>query len=245
MTWKPPKINYIPADGVTDEDLNRVEGNTLDNHDRVDKIVDGTIPAAEATNADNADKLDGKEYSEITDYIDSNLPTGIISMWSGAIVSIPATWTLCDGTDGTPDLRDRFVVGAGSSYSVGTTGGADSVTLTEAQIPSHSHSFSDTSTSAGSHVHSGSTNTTGDHNHSYTDDSPAGVGDGLLHRGGEDEGLIYTKTTGTAGNHSHSLNINSNGAHTHNVSGTTGSAGSGSSHENRPPYYALAYIMKL
>ena len=65
MTWKPPKINYIPADGVTDEDLNRVEGNTLDNHDRVDKIVDGTTPAAEATNADNADKLDGKHNGQV------------------------------------------------------------------------------------------------------------------------------------------------------------------------------------
>ena len=74
MTWKLPKINYIPADGVTDDDLNRVEGNTLDNHDRVDKIVDGTIPAAEATNADNADnadKLDGKHYTDIQADLDS------------------------------------------------------------------------------------------------------------------------------------------------------------------------------
>ena len=72
MTWKPPKINYIPADGVTDDDLNRVEGNTLDNHDRVDDIEDGTIPAAEATNADDADKLDGKHYADIQTWVNAS-----------------------------------------------------------------------------------------------------------------------------------------------------------------------------
>lgn len=56
---------------------------------------------------------------------------GVICMWSGAIVDILAGWHLCDGAQGTPDLRDRFIVGAGSSYNPGDTGGADS----------HSHSF--------------------------------------------------------------------------------------------------------
>ena len=44
-------------------------------------------------------------------------------MWSGAIVDIPAGWKLCDGTLGTPNLRDRFVVGAGTTYAVDATGG--------------------------------------------------------------------------------------------------------------------------
>lgn len=52
------------------------------------------------------------------------LPTGIILMWSGAIGAIPAGWTLCDGTAGTPDLRDRFVVGAGDTYAVDANGGS-------------------------------------------------------------------------------------------------------------------------
>ena len=51
------------------------------------------------------------------------LPTGIICLWYGAIVNIPAGWTLCDGNNGTPDLRDKFVVGAGSTYAVNETGG--------------------------------------------------------------------------------------------------------------------------
>lgn len=44
-------------------------------------------------------------------------PVGTIQAWSGAIVDIPSTWRLCDGTHGTPDLRDKFVVGAGTTYN--------------------------------------------------------------------------------------------------------------------------------
>jgi len=58
------------------------------------------------------------------------LPTGIITLWHGSVVSIPPGWYLCDGTNGTPDLRDRFLVGAGSSYAVGATGGASTHTHT-------------------------------------------------------------------------------------------------------------------
>jgi microcystin-dependent protein len=124
---------------------------------------------------------------------------------------------LCDGTDSTPDLRDRFVVGAGSAYGVGDTGGTSAVTLTESQMPTHNHYFS------------GTTNTTGEHAHVYTrQNSGRGAG-----------GNDYTVLTG-AGNYA----TTSSGNHNHTVSGNTGDAGSGSAHENRPPYYALAYIMK-
>jgi hypothetical protein len=53
----------------------------------------------------------------------SPIPTGSIIMWSGAIGSIPAGYVLCDGTNGTPNLKDSFVVGAGNNYGVGSTGG--------------------------------------------------------------------------------------------------------------------------
>lgn len=52
------------------------------------------------------------------------VPLGGIIQWSGAIVDIPTGWQLCDGTNGTPDLRDKFVAGAGSTYAVDETGGA-------------------------------------------------------------------------------------------------------------------------
>lgn len=57
------------------------------------------------------------------------IPAGGIIMWSGSIASIPSGWLLCDGSSGTPDLRDRFVAGAGSTYAVGGTGGSPNTAL--------------------------------------------------------------------------------------------------------------------
>jgi len=57
------------------------------------------------------------------------VPSGGIIMWSGSVGTIPSGWLLCDGSSGTPDLRDRFLVGAGSTYSVGGTGGSANATL--------------------------------------------------------------------------------------------------------------------
>jgi hypothetical protein len=64
-------------------------------------------------------------------------PTGVIVLWSGSIGSIPVGWALCNGSNGTPDLRDRFVVGAGSTYSVDATGGS-----ADAIVVSHTHTAS-------------------------------------------------------------------------------------------------------
>ena len=72
---------------------------------------------------------------------DAVVPVGGIILWSGASNAIPTGWALCNGTNGTPDLRGRFVIGAGGSYSVGNTGGEESVTLTVKQLPAHSHSI--------------------------------------------------------------------------------------------------------
>ena len=169
-------------------------------------------------------------------------------MWSGPVSAIPAGWALCDGTNGTPDLRDRFIVGAGGGYDVGDTGGLDSVTLTTSQLPSHSHGSGTLSaSSAGSHSHGSgtlSTNTTGSHTHNYDYLSPAGKS-----RAAPDGAHIglTTGTTTASGSHSHSISGStaSGGSHTHSITGSTSSVGSGEPHENRPPYYALAYIMKL
>jgi hypothetical protein len=64
----------------------------------------------------------------------TTIPTGMISLWYGSIGSVPLGWYLCDGTNGTPDLRDRFIVGAGSTYSVAATGGS-----VDAVLVSHTH----------------------------------------------------------------------------------------------------------
>jgi hypothetical protein len=64
----------------------------------------------------------------------NGVPSGCILLWSGSIASIPSGWLLCNGTSGTPDLRDRFVVGAGSTYAVAATGGS-----ADAVVVSHNH----------------------------------------------------------------------------------------------------------
>lgn len=91
--------------------------------------------------------LDGLTAQQI---IDSGIPSGAICWWSGSEASIPAGFSLCDGTNGTPNLQDRFVVGAGGNYAKGATGGANIVTttatitvaghsLTAAEMPKHTH----------------------------------------------------------------------------------------------------------
>lgn len=75
------------------------------------------------------------------------IPAGGILLWSGSIGSIPAGYVLCNGTNGTPDLRDRFIVGAGSTYAVNATGGsADAVVVSHTHTasvtdPGHTHTF--------------------------------------------------------------------------------------------------------
>jgi hypothetical protein len=77
----------------------------------------------------------------------SPIPTGAIILWSGSLGSIPSGYVLCDGTNSTPDLRDRFVIGAGSTYSVAATGGS-----ADAIVVSHTHTA--TVTDPG-HAHGG------------------------------------------------------------------------------------------
>jgi microcystin-dependent protein len=154
----------------------------------------------------------------------SSFPAGGIIMWSGSIASIPSGWALCDGTGGTPNLTDRFVVGAGSSYAVGDTGGSDTTTLSEANLPAHTHSFSATTSTGGAHQHT---------QIYYQQTSSIGQSATGANNAGAATANYLTTNTG------------SSGAHSHTVSGTTGSTGSGTGFTNLPPYYALAYIMKL
>lgn len=79
------------------------------------------------------------------------VPEGAIIMWSGSLASIPSGWQLCDGSNGTPDLRNRFVCGVNDGENPGATGGQDSITLNTSQMPAHAHIF--TTNPAGSHTH--------------------------------------------------------------------------------------------
>ena len=158
--------------------------------------------------------------------------TGMIMLWSGSTGTIPSGWALCNGSSGTPDLRDRFVVGAGSTYAVNATGGSANATL-----PSHSHTFSGSTGAAGSHNHyvtssNTSSSTFTSNTQTFTWASAGGLGNSD-YRGG---------ATGSRANRALSSDI---GNHAHSMSGSTSAAGSSSTNANLPPYYALAYIMKL
>lgn len=129
--------------------------------------------------------------------------SGMIVMWGGAVDKIPAGWVLCDGVNGTPNLRGLFIVGAGpGSYSVGATGGANEVRLSIDQMPRHSHRSNNTSNKI------------------------AGDGWGTKFAGGGSNG------------------IDTNGNIT-TFNALITDQGGDQPHENRPPYYALCYIMKV
>lgn len=186
--------------------------------------------------------------------LNSAVPTGFIGMWSGSVATIPTGWALCDGSSGRPDLRDRFIVGAGSTYTVGTTGGANSVVLTESNLPAHNHSFSGSGTASNSGAHTHPITDTG-HSHVMHGEGPTPGGGYLsnnnsLYSGGGASYFGVTASPDTdmkTGTSVTGISVNSAGAHTHSitVTGVVGSSGSGVAHENRPPYYALAFIIKL
>ena len=146
-----------------------------------------------------------------------SVPSGGIIMWSGAVAAIPGGWFLCDGNNGTPNLQDRFIVGAGSTYSPDATGGSAT-----AALPSHTHGVSGTTAT-------GSAN----HTHAATSGSFSITGGATFAYGGAGASLGTSGATGASG-----------AAHTHTFSVTSAAAGVTPTNLNLPPYYALAYIMK-
>lgn len=171
---------------------------------------------------------------------------GIIVMWSGAVTSIPSGWRFCDGgAPGIPDLRDRFIVGADLSYPVGETGGSATVTLTEANLPSHAHPVSLVTTQAGAHSHTGSTSNDGAHVHTEGGGAvfESALNGVLVGTVNAPNSASTTSQTSSAGAHTHTLSTTPAANHSHSVGGPTGNTGGGWAHENRPPYYALAFII--
>ena len=183
------------------------------------------------------------------------VPSGIIAVWSGAEGAIPSGWYLCNGSNGTPDLRNRFIVGAGSgsSYSVGNTGGSNTVTLSTSQIPAHSHTTNNHSHNASvsdpGHGHSVSVSDPGhSHNTSVTGAKLfPGYGGAHVPYGGSGgyPGTHFNMSNANTGISANASNANTSiSVSTGNANPSTNNTGGGGSHENRPPYYALCYIMK-
>ncbi|NEO56480.1 MAG: hypothetical protein F6K54_27420, partial [Okeania sp. SIO3B5] len=147
------------------------------------------------------------------------VPTGAIMMWSGTESDIPQGWALCDGTNGTPDLRGRFLVGAGnqeSEYTPKQQGGSNSITLTQSQMPQHKHTVKIDDPGHGHSLFKLRTSSTDDDDSSlkvYARDSDAWIWD------------TEKATTG--------------------LTVQLEDTGESQPFDNRPPFYALCFIMKL
>jgi hypothetical protein len=153
--------------------------------------------------------------SGFADGVDDDVPAGAIIMWSGALSSIPDGWALCDGTNGTPDLRDRFIMGASDGEDPGATGGSISHSHT---VNSHTHSVDPPDTRTG---------TGGRHTH----------GSKKVDDCSSNESCTYIMNDAYAGAHWHRVDISAF---------TSGSAAPGTSSETHlPPYFKLAFLMKL
>ena len=211
-----------------------------------DKILNGTIGAVKlGSNSVSSSNLlssadNDNDRAVSTNHIRDNavttskidfgtalVPLGGIIMWSGT--TIPTGWALCNGSNGTPNLQDRFIVGAGSDrYAVGATGGSANATLvshnhtgtTGGQSSDHSHSISDPG-----HFHT----------QQYYNSNGGGFGAGNT---GQSRGTIDTgtNTTGITGTNGTSNN------HTHDF--TTSTQGASATNANLPPYVGMLPVIK-
>ena len=181
-------------------------------------------------------------------------------MWTG--VSVPAGWSLCDGGNGTPDLRDRFIVGSGSTYAIDDTGGAASVDI------QHDHADGTLAAASDSHNHGDGSLAAASDSHSHGDGSLAAASDSHSHgdtfslgssTSNQETEVVGAPTINLArSGHGHAVNGSvSSDSHNHGVTGSTASdshnhgvTGStanalSTTQDILPPYYSLAFIMRI
>jgi microcystin-dependent protein len=224
---------------ITDQENNRK--NIVIEQDSNRNIVKGLIDKFEKNISEQEKKNNqiieiskniNKMEENISIFTPSILYPGIIVAFNGSI--IPSGWNICDGTNNTPDLRGRFILSSGSGIdltirNINDTGGAENHSLSIDEIPGHLHSG--VTSSSGAHIHTSNAN---------------GLNVGLTIKDGNNKGIITDISAIEGENNINSLEtlaINSSGLHTHTF--TTSLAGGNKQHNNMPPFYVLAYIMRL
>ncbi len=141
-----------------------------------------------------------------------SVPVGIIEIWVGTIAEIPEGWELCDGLNGRPNLLDKFIRGVPDAVTeAGTEGGQASVTLTIAEMASHSHNITEVP-----HSHNSNMGTTDASNSGISQGSSSNYPVGFQ---------FFTRLT--------------------TVNANIGNTGGGTSHNNMPPFFEVAYIIKV
>lgn len=175
-----------------------------------------SVDVIDALDSDRADAaLSARQGKVLVELINGGIPKGFIGMWSGLISEIPSGWALCDGQDGRPNLLGKFIRGVPAATNPGNTGGSDSITLSEANLPAHKHDVN--------------AETTG---HSHT---IPGIGQGMLRVGGnQNTPAIIANQYGTP-----SSTVKDK------INTASSAVGGGQAFDNRPAYYELAYIIKL
>ena len=196
--------------------------NASGNVNAVNMTASGTVTAEQLTSTDDA-TVGGTVTA--ADFVGNGvIPIGGIIMWSGTDGSIPTNWALCNGSNGTPNLVDRFIVGRGNDYSAGATGGnADAI------IPNHTHTAT-----GGNHGHPvrHSTQITG----AVDADASGGY---VLDNTGVQDFTANVSTPGSTGGDQ----IGQSGTLSMTAANPVGAAST--TNANLPPYYAIAYIMRI
>ncbi len=168
-----------------------------------------------------------KEYVDAN--IDNKVPIGFIVMYQGTTAALPAGWVVCDGGNGTPNLRDIFVRGTAITAKYKTTGGSNNAIMV-----SHNHTMN--------HNHSVSCNSTGGHSHTtklYSDDWMTTGGSSGSMDDDTSGGWSSTYNSDYEADHDHSDKVSNS------TTVTTSTKGSSGTNKNMPQYYELIYIQKI
>lgn len=222
--------SYDTKDALsTGDPLKRVKGTELD--DEFDAIA--TAIATKANSASPAftgtptgpTATAGTSNTQLatTAFVNNLFPSGIIAMWSGLISNIPTGWNLCNGSNGTPDLRNKFIIGAYLDDTVAKTSVTGSNTQTggskDSVVVTHNHNSGATGSTTLTGSFPTAANTTGGYSGVFS------IGSGYSGNGGEPQT---------------NYGVNMSAPHTHTIT----AEGESGTNKNLPPYFALAFIMK-